>query len=120
MGAGRRLTVVGGVVVVFVVAGGCTRSSGLAVVCWSLSSLPAFFESLGGWRRFGRTALWCCRWRDVAFGRHAPRVVDAGDVGVWLSDLLVGWLSCFVGDVGRQWWWGLLVGRVVARRARCG
>ena len=50
----------------------------------------------------------------------APCVVDAGDVGVWLSGLLVGWLSCFVGDMGRQWWWGLLVGRVVARRARCG
>ena len=30
----------------------------------------------------------------------APRVVDAGDMGVWLSGLLVDWLSCFVGDVG--------------------
>ena len=30
----------------------------------------------------------------------APRVVDAGDVGVWLSGLLVGLLSCFVGDMG--------------------
>ena len=30
----------------------------------------------------------------------APRVVDAGDVGVWLSPLLVSRLSCFVGGVG--------------------
>ena len=30
---------------------------GMAVVCRSLSSLPAFFELLGCWRRFGRTAL---------------------------------------------------------------
>ena len=29
-----------------------------------------------------------------------PRVVDAGDVHVWLSGLLVSWLSCFVGDMG--------------------
>ena len=29
-----------------------------------------------------------------------PRVVDAGDVRVWLSGLLVSRLSCVVGDVG--------------------
>ena len=29
----------------------------LAVVCWPLSSLRAFVELLGGWRRFGRLAL---------------------------------------------------------------
>ena len=29
-----------------------------------------------------------------------PRVVDAGDVHVWLSGLLVSRLLCFVGDMG--------------------
>ena len=47
-----------GVVVVFVVAGGHALVFwALAVVCWPLSSLHAFVESLGGWRRFGRLAL---------------------------------------------------------------
>ena len=61
VGAGRRLTVVGGVVVIFVIAGGRTRSSGahllVAIVYWSLSSLRVFIESLGRWRRFGKPAL---------------------------------------------------------------
>ena len=55
-----------------------------------------------------------------------PRVVDAGDVGVWLSGLLVSRLSCFVGDVGivsggggylwAGWWNGALVVEVVGMK----
>ena len=61
VGAGRRLIVVGGVMVIFVIAGSRTRSSGahllVPVVYWSLSSLHVFIESLGRWHRFGKPAL---------------------------------------------------------------
>ena len=75
----------------------------LAVICQSLSSLHAFIKLLGGWRHFGWPAL-CgdvggMMWH-VGNMEGTPYVVDAGDVGVWLSGLLVRRLSCFVGGVG--------------------
>ena len=45
-------------------------------------------------------------------------VVDAGDVGLWLSCLVVSRLSWFVGGQGSSWWWVLRGGDVVA--GRCG
>ena len=91
---------------------------GLAVVSRSLSSLPAFFESLGGWRRFGRTALWCCRWRDVACGRHAPVLLmlvtwACGCRVCWLAGCRVLWATWVASGGGVYlwvgWWHGALV-----------
>ena len=62
VGAGRRLAVVGAFLsFLSLLAVALVRRAlvcwALAVVCWPLSSLRAFVESLGGWRRFGRLAL---------------------------------------------------------------
>ena len=99
----------GGVVVVFVVAGGHTCLSGARL--------------LGVGRRLLAVVLFACVCRVVGWLAsfwvagvvcggvggvtwHAgdmegtPRAVDAGDVRVWLSGLLVSRLLCFVGDVG--------------------
>ena len=63
----------------------------------------------------GRVCLW---WglRDVAAGdvEGARIVVDAGDVGVWLSCFVVRRLLWSVGSQGCSWWWVLPVGNVVA------
>ena len=59
VGAGHRLAVVGAFWSLLAVALLCWALVcwALAVVCWPLSSLRAFVESLGGWRRFGWLAL---------------------------------------------------------------
>ena len=80
----------------------------LGVRCRSLGAgrrlpLAVFFACgcrLGGCRRLGG---WVCLWwglRDVAAGdvEGTGVVVDAGDVGVWLSCFVGGRLSWFVGQ----------------------
>ena len=109
VGAGRRLTVVGGVVVVFVIAGGRTHSSGARLLgagrCLPVVVLFAcVFRVVGSLALFWADGVVCGGLGGVTWHagetEGAPCVVDAGDVGVWLSGLLVGRLSCFVGDVG--------------------
>ena len=62
VGAGRRLAVIGvflsflSLLAVTLIRRGLVCWA-LAVVCWPLSSLHVFVESLGGWRHFGQLAL---------------------------------------------------------------
>ena len=107
VGAGHRLTVIWVVVVVFVVAGWLHLFVGLSFVGLSF---------VGLWLLFAGHCPLCmhlssCWVVGIVCGGvggvtwHAgnmegtPCVVDAGDV-VWLSGLLVSWLSCSVGGVG--------------------
>ena len=60
--AGRRFTVVGALLsfsswLAVALIHRALVCWAFAVVCWPLSSLRVFVESLGGWRRFGRLAL---------------------------------------------------------------
>ena len=109
VGAGRHLTVVGGVVVIFGVAGRLHSFIAHSLVgCWPLfASRCDFCMRLSSrWVLVSFSApsvvcggvggvTWCAG--DM---EGTPHVVDAGDVRVWLSGLLVSQLSCFVGDVG--------------------
>ena len=128
VGAGCRLTVIGGIVVVFSIAGRShlfVRHS--FVGCWPLFAgrCPLFcvYQVLGWLASFSAADVVCGGVAGMTW--HAgdmegtPHLVDAGDVGVWLSGLLVSWLSCFVGDVGgggylwEGWWNSALVVEVV-------
>ena len=62
VGAGGRLTVVGALLsfsslLAVALVHRALVCWALGVVCWLLSSLRTFVESLGGWGRFGRLAL---------------------------------------------------------------
>ena len=75
--------------------------------------LPVVVVPIGGWGMLS----WCGL-RDVAAVdiEGAWVAVDAGDVAMWLSCLFVGRLLWFVGGRRCSWWWGLLVGNMVAGR----
>ena len=86
--------IIGGVVVIYVVAGGrCVR---WAVVCWA-RAVVVFFAC--GYRGVGRlSSFWaaglvrggvgCVTWHAGDM-EGASVVVDVDDVAVWLSDLFV-------------------------------
>ena len=109
VGAGRHLTVVEGVVVVFLaLLGGRTRSSHACLLdagrCVLVVVLFACVYRVVGWLvSFSAPSVVCggvgVTWH-VGDMEGTPHVVDAGDVRMWLSGLLVSRLSCFVGDVG--------------------
>ena len=69
----------------------------------------------------GQGYLWWSGWCDVARRQHGGHtsVVNASDVGMWLSGL-VRCLLWFVGRLGCWWWWRLLVGGVVAQHSHGG
>ena len=76
--AGRRLPVVVLFACVYRVVGWLVSFSAPRVVCGGVGGVTWHAGDMEG----------------------TPRVVDAGDVRVWLSGLLVSRLLCFVGDVG--------------------
>ena len=126
MGAVRRSTVVGGIVVVCVVAGRSLAFVGRSFVgCWpSFSSLRVVVELLGRLLYFWAAGVvcggvGCVTWHAVD-PEGARVVVEAGDVAAWSSRLFVGRSSSFVDGRGCLCWWGLLVVDVVAGRIRCG
>ena len=96
VGAVHRSTVVGGVVVVCIIAGWSLAFVGQSFVgCWPLlSSVRAVIELWGGAGSFGAGVCCgggsCVTWHTGDM-EGASIVVDAGDVAVWLSDLFVRW-----------------------------